>query len=109
MSTTGTLGINTTTPGKQLEVNSSSGNCLRLTYNDNDGSAANYADFTVSSGGNMTVKSSGLTTLIDSTNSFDVASHDGSTIGLKLGGVLVTSTAAKLNYTDVTPGTAFNK
>ena len=34
-------------------------------------------------------------------NDFDVASHDG-TNGLKLGGTLVTSTAAELNYLDIT-------
>ena len=49
---------------------------------------------------------SGLTvngdvTVSDGTNDFDVASHDG-TNGLKLGGTLVTSTAAELNYLDIT-------
>ena len=48
---------------------------------------------------------SGLTvdgdvTVSDGTNDFDVASHDG-TNGLKLGGALVTSTAAELNYLDI--------
>ncbi len=36
----------------------------------------------------------------------DVVAHDGSTTGLKLNGTLVTSTAAELNYVDVTAGTA---
>jgi hypothetical protein len=54
------------------------------------------------------------------TNTFDISTHDGSTKGLKLGGTLVTSTAAELNALDgmtataaelsklagVTPGTA---
>merc|ERR1711871_1295764 len=43
--------------------------------------------------GDVTVSSGG--------NDFDVASHDG-TNGLKLGGTLVTSTAAELNYLDIT-------
>ena len=48
---------------------------------------------------------SGLTvngdvTVSDGTNDFDIASHDG-TNGLKLGGTLVTSTAAELNYLDI--------
>ena len=47
--------------------------------------------------GNVTL--SGNTTLADGTNDFDIASHDGSN-GLKLGGTLVTATAAELNYTD---------
>jgi hypothetical protein len=102
--TTGNIGINTSAPDKQLEVNSSTGDCLRLTYNDTNGSALNHADFSVSSGGNLTLLSTGLTTFIDVTNNFDVVGHDGSTLGLKLAGVLVTSTAAELNYVDVTPG-----
>ena len=102
--TTGNVGINTSSPDKQLEVNSSTGNCLRLTYNDADGSALYHSDFSVSNSGNLTLLSSGLTTFIDSSNNFDVAGHDGSTLGLKLAGVLVTSTAVELNYVDVTPG-----
>ncbi len=51
----GNVGIGTTSPDKALEINSSTGNNLRLTYNDNNGSAANYADFSVSSTGILTV------------------------------------------------------
>ena len=43
----------------------------------------------------------GDVTVSDGTNDFDIASHDG-TNGLKLGGTLVTSTAAELNYLDIT-------
>lgn len=96
--TTGTLGINTTTPGKQLEVNSSTGDCLRLTYNDNNGSATVYTDFTVSSAGVLSITPSG--------GILDLTTHNGSTLGLKLGGTLVTATATELNYVDTTPGTA---
>lgn len=54
------------------------------------------------SGGILT----GTTTVADGTNDFDVASHDGSN-GLKLGGTLVTSSAAELNLLDgITAGTA---
>jgi hypothetical protein len=57
-------GINTTGPDRAWEVNSTNGHCLRLTYNDADGTAANYVDFTVSSGGNLTITaSSGAITL----------------------------------------------
>jgi hypothetical protein len=55
----GTIGINTTGPAKALEVNSATGANLRLTYNDSDGSAANYADFSMSSGGDLTIAPSG--------------------------------------------------
>ena len=56
---TGFVGINTTAPGKALEINSATGANLRLTYNDSDGSAVNYADFSMSSGGNLTIAPSG--------------------------------------------------
>lgn len=105
--TIGNMGINTTTPASQLEINSATGDVLRLTYNDSDGSAVNYADMTISSGGNLTINSSGNTTFIHSSDNFDIAGHDGSTLGLKLNGTLVTSTAVELNYVDVTAiGTA---
>lgn len=55
----GFIGIGTTVPNKQLEINSSTGNNLRLTYNDNNGSAANYSDFSVSSTGDLTIGASG--------------------------------------------------
>jgi len=44
----------------------------------------------------VTSDGSGNVTFVDSTNDIDIASHDG-TNGLKLGGTLVTSTAAQLN------------
>ncbi len=43
---------------------------------------------------------------MDASRNVDVAAHDGSSVGLKLGGTLVTSTAAELNYVDVTAGAA---
>ena len=47
--------------------------------------------------GNVTI--SGDATVADGSNDFDIASHDG-TNGLKLGGTLVTASAAELNYVD---------
>jgi hypothetical protein len=55
----GNVGIGTAIPGKALEVNSASGNNLRLTYNDSNGSAANNTDFATSSSGDLTVTPSG--------------------------------------------------
>lgn len=60
----GNVGIGTTAPGKALEINSATGDNLRLTYNDSNGSAANYADFSMSSGGNLTIAPSGGTTAV---------------------------------------------
>ena len=44
----------------------------------------------------MTADSNGNVQIADGTTNFDVASHDG-TNGLKLGGTLVTASAAELN------------
>ncbi len=101
----GKLGLGTNAPDKQMEINSSTGDCLRLTYNDNNGSAINYVDFNINSSGELILNSSGDNIFIHSTDNFDILGHNGSTLGLKLGGVLVTATADELNYTDTTPGT----
>ena len=98
LTSTSSLGLGTTAPDKKLEINSTSGDCLRLTYNDSNGSATNYVDFLVSSGGNLSITPSG--------NDVDITTHNGSSVGLKLGGTLITSTATELNYVDTTPGTA---
>jgi hypothetical protein len=55
----GNVGIGTTAPDKKLEINSATGDCLRLTYNDSNGSAAYYTDFAVSSAGILTITPSG--------------------------------------------------
>ena len=52
------------------------------------------------------VTSLGTLTGLISNGNVNLASHNGSTTGLSLGGVLVTATAAELNYVDTTPGTA---
>jgi hypothetical protein len=86
----------TSAPDKKVEINSATGDCLRLTYNDADGTASNYTDLLVSSTGNLTLTPSG--------GDVNISSHNGSTTGLKLNNVLVTSTAAELNYNDTTVG-----
>ena len=57
--TSGNVGIGTTAPDKALEINSATGANLRLTYNDSNGGALNYADLSTSSGGNLTIAPSG--------------------------------------------------
>lgn len=94
LTTTGTIGINTTTPSKQVEINSATGDCLRLTNNDADGSALNFADLLVSSSGDLTVTPSG--------GNINISTHNGTDKGLKLNDVLVTATAEELNYVDIT-------
>lgn len=96
--TTGTLGINTSAPSRQVEINSATGECLRLTHNDSDGSATNFVDMSVSASGSLSLTPSG--------GDINITTHNGSTSGLRLSGTLVTSTATELNYVDTTPGTA---
>jgi hypothetical protein len=43
---------------------------------------------------------------IESVTTLDITDHNGSSKGLKLGGVLVTASASELNYTDTVPGIA---
>ena len=54
----GKVGFGTTSPDKILEINDSTGNCLRLTYNDNNGSATYYSDFNISSTGQLIISPS---------------------------------------------------
>lgn len=96
---TGEVGINCINPTRQMEINHINGNCLRLTYNDTDGSAVNYCDLNVTSVGDFSIAPSNGNVVIPS--------HDGSSYGLVLGSTLVTSTATELNYVDITTiGTA---
>ncbi len=55
----GRIGIGTSAPDRKVEVNDASGNCLRLTYNDLNGTATNNVDFLVSSSGDLTITPSG--------------------------------------------------
>jgi hypothetical protein len=104
MTTVGRLGVNTTTPGAQVEINSATGECLRLTYDDADGEAETHADLTMDNAGILTLKTTGASVAVDGLNSFNVVGHNGTNKGLQLAGVLVTATAAELNYVDTTPG-----
>ncbi len=94
------IGINTTSPGAQLEVASSNGACLRLRY----GATSAVGNITMGSSGIMTLVTSGGE--ISTASSLNLSAHDGSTIGLKLNGVLVAATASQLNALTVTAGTA---
>lgn len=89
----GLTGIGTINPSKQLDINSSTGACLRLTYNNSIGTATSYADINVTATGDLS--------LVPSSGSVIITSHNGSTSGLVLGATLVTTTAAKLNYNDI--------
>ncbi len=56
----GGVGIGTTGTDRALEINDAAGSNLRLTYNDADGTAANYADLLTTSAGALTIQPSGF-------------------------------------------------
>ena len=60
----GKVGFGTSAPTRALEINDAAGNCLRLTHNDNDGSAANFVDISVSNTGILTIAPSSNNTNI---------------------------------------------
>jgi hypothetical protein len=59
LNTTGNVGINTSARDYGLEVNHSTGNCLRLTYNDSNGNPTYKCDFQVTSTGSLTIMPAG--------------------------------------------------
>lgn len=58
------IGIATSAPDRPLEINSTYGTNMRLTYNDADGSAANYVDLNCNSSGGMQIAPSGGSTFV---------------------------------------------
>jgi len=96
------LGINTIAPAAQLDINSADGKCVQLTYN----STSNTAALSLASDGKMTLSSTGSEVNVDTTTSFNIKSHNGSSTGLMLNNTLVLASADQINYTNVTPGTA---
>ncbi len=103
----GPVGINTTNPDRVLELNSATGQDLRLTYNDSDGNALTYADLNITSDGVLQLAPSGHVVEISDPSSLKITGANGSTVGLILGSTLVTSSGTELNYLHgVTPGTA---
>ena len=55
----GNVGFGTYSPNKQLSINNSTGQCLRLIYNTKDGTETNYVDLLVSSTGNLSIVPTG--------------------------------------------------
>ena len=93
------LSVNTESTGRTLVLNDENGNCLQLAYDTNTGVPITYVDMLVNNSGNLLVTPSG--------GSVDITTHDGSTNGLKLGGVVVQSNADEINYVhNSTPGSA---
>ena len=76
------MGFGTSAPARALEINDTDGDCLRLTHNNNDGTATNYADISVSNTGILTIAPSSNKTNITgilsiSSNSVSTSSSTG--------------------------------
>jgi hypothetical protein len=54
----GSTGLGTSLPSRQLEINNSTGSCLRLSHSAPTGSSTNFTDFTLNSSGALSVNSS---------------------------------------------------
>ena len=100
----GNVGVNTTSPTSQLEVASPNGSCLRLRYGNTINSL--HADMFMTSSGNLAINTTASGSKIITSSTFDISSHNGTSIGLRLAGALVESTAEQLNYTKVSTGVA---
>lgn len=72
------VGINTTSPGTQLEIASANGACLRLRY----GATANFSSLFMDTSGNLSINPSGAE--VNTNQNFNITAHNGSTAGLKL-------------------------
>jgi hypothetical protein len=82
--TTGKVGIQSYAPTKQLDINSSTGGCLRLQYNSStDGTGTNNVDFDVSSGGDLTITASGENVIIPTVNGGDILKLSSSNSGAR--------------------------
>ena len=92
---TSKVGINTLSPSAQLEINSDSGACIALRYNNSDTA---YANIGISNVGDVAISPNG--TKVSIGKSLDLTNHNGSTTGLKLGGTLVQASASEMNRLD---------
>ena len=86
LNVSGYLGVGTITPLKQLEINSTTGDCLRLSY-DKATSSSNYATLLVSSAGNLTITSSGGATIVPqlSATQITLGNSSNTTMPLEIG------------------------
>jgi hypothetical protein len=101
--------LNTQTTKAMLTVNNKSSMqpTLRLSYQDSF-----YFDAAIDANGNTIftpnckdpAKEASLITAFERT--VDIMDHDGSNLGLKLGGTLITASASEINYVDVPAGIA---
>ena len=102
VASSGNVGIGTSAPDKQLEINSATGACLRLTYNDANGSAATYCDTSVSSAGVITfdaVGSAPAFVFADKVTATAQVIFDGTTTSSGAGAVGITGSIHEITTT----------
>ena len=92
--TSGFVGISCTNPGRSLEINHVDGECLRLSRNAPNGSAVQYADFSVNSSGDLVLYASSSTIVLDEITNLSLENGSitgvGELIANKLTGTLQT-------------------
>jgi hypothetical protein len=102
---TGQISINTISNSKQLNINSTTGNCLRLIYNNALNTETNYVDHTVSSVGLYTITPTGtspsitLATVVTCSNTTDATSSAGALI--VAGGINIAKSAYITNKLNI--------
>lgn len=94
----GKIGFNSTNPSKQLEINSSSGDCLRLTYNNSGGTATIYSDLYISSSGTLRLISTNNTVVIGNTTSANQTLLIGADSNTSTTGAISLSNLNGVNY-----------
>lgn len=83
LNTTGNMGINTSANVFGLEVNHATGNTLRLSCNDDNGTASSKCDFTISTTGSLTINPTGANptvTVLANINTTSVSSTKQNTL-----------------------------
>ena len=98
----GNVGIGTTTPDARLEINHATGDSLRLTYNDSDGSAANYTDFELASDGSLALTSTGadVTLVSDFNTGVNIGASSNTPAALSISGGIGSNAALIVNQTN---------
>ncbi len=80
----GRVGIQSYAPTKQLDINSSTGACMRLQYNSStDGTGTNNVDFDVSASGSLTITPTGGNVTIPVTAGGDILTLSSSNTGAR--------------------------
>ena len=102
ISSAGRIGINTdiskSSSSQQLEINNSTGNCLRLIFNSSSGSPTVYSDINVNSSGTLNIKSTNNNVQIgDSSDTAQILSV-GSSLSTATTGIVRTITTTIANY-----------